>query len=147
MTKRNRRVLVAVGACAAVAGGLAFWLRPESDAHLAQEVVGVWQAIDPANPALHKQEEPVASEQVVMEPEGELHYSFALKDHPQEIKMDTWGWKVAKSRLVLQFRGEGGTDEWNFPLKFSVTQDRLSIHRRGFPDKEFRRVGKPTSAS
>lgn len=143
LTQRNRRVVIAASVCAVVvAGGLTFLLWPESDAHLAQEVIGAWQAIDPANAALHKQEAPVAAETVVVEPNGELHYSFTLKDNPQELRTDTWGWKVAKNRLVLQFRGEGGTDEWNFPLKFSVSEDRLSIHRRNFPEKEFRRVGK-----
>ena len=71
----------------------------------------------------------------------------ALNQVLEQLVLHRGETRQALEFTTCAFRGEGGTDEWNFPLKFSVTQDRLSIHRRGFPDKEFRRVGKPTSAS
>ena len=120
-----------------VVGSLWFFHKP-SDAALAGQLIGTWKATDPSNAALHKQKEPVASEEVVIQKDGNLLYTFAS---PANRQTDRWGWKVQKGRLVLQFRGEGGTDDWMMPVRFTISGDTLSLHRRNFPAKEFVRAG------
>ena len=122
----------------------------KDDETASRELIGTWRAVDPANPALHKQKTPVEREEVVVRPDGFLLYSVipaatatapaASAPAAQAARSDRWGWKVQKGRLLLQYHGEDGSDAGTLPVKFTVTADKLSLNRKGYPAKEFVRV-------
>jgi len=47
---------------------------------------------------------------------------------------------VQKGRLSVQFRGEDAPDDWMPSMRFSLSENTLSIMRRNFSPKEFTRV-------
>jgi hypothetical protein len=122
----------------------------KDDEAASRELIGTWRAVDPANPALHKQKTPVEREEVVVRPDGLLLYTVmptstatapaATSPAAQAARSDRWGWKVQKGRLLLQYRGEDGADAGTLPIKFTVSADKLSLNRKGYPAKEFVRV-------
>jgi hypothetical protein len=112
---------------------------------LTKALVGRWVAADPKNPTLHHRDDGVAREEVDIHADGTLVYHLQAKSTSQPSKevatSATWGWKVAKGRLLLKDIGEGSTQEWMRPLKIGVSDTSLTIERRKYPTKEFTRTG------
>ena len=124
--------------CAAV---LLLLSRSTDDGELAARLVGNWQAVDPGNDALHRQKDAVSAELISIQTGGALMYTVAMSASPDTPRIEPWGWTVKKGRLLLQFRGDGAVqDDWMPPVKFTVSGNKLSILRRGFPAKDFTRV-------
>jgi len=118
----------------------AYWAWPRSDESLAKTIVGTWRAIDPNNGALHKRSEGVKDEQASFRADGTLTYTVESDANERPTKTEKWGWRVRKGRLQLQYLGEGSAQAWMRPVKFSVSETKLSIRRKNYPAKTFNRV-------
>jgi len=134
-----------IGALAVVVGVLVVALItvvrwPKDDKHLAEHLVGTWEAVDPDNAALHRRQEGVDIERVVFHADGRLTYILESKSQPNASKTEPWGWKIKEGRLMLRYAGEDSTQEWFRPIKFEVSETSLSVNRKGFPVKECARV-------
>jgi hypothetical protein len=128
-------VLVVVVAVSAI---ILCW--PRSDRELSKACIGTWRAVDPTNAALHMEEAEVASETVVIRPDGNLEYTVKPASPTETDRTETWGWKIEHGHLRLQFRGSGNAEPWLAPLEMSVDGTALRIHRAEYPVKEFERV-------
>jgi hypothetical protein len=139
MTRRKTSGLAVL--IVAVVGAVVWYRWPQDDRALAAAIVGSWQAVDPTNNALHKRQEGVDIEKAVFQADGKLTYILESKSKPNTSKREPWGWKVQKGRLSLRYAGEDSAQEWLGSIPFTVTSTTLSIERKGFPVKEFTRIG------
>lgn len=135
MKKQLIFCLVLIGAT------LAAWrIWPQDDLALQKALVGAWRADDVSNSALHRRKAGVKTEQAVFQPDGKLTYTVSADSDKSPPAGEPWGWEVVKGRLVLRYLGSGSTEERMSPLRFSLSDGRLSIHRKGYPSKDFTRI-------
>ena len=155
----SRRTWAVIGVLAALTVTAVFYFRPRSDAELSADMVGQWVATDLGNASLHKHEEGVEREEIEIQGDGTLTYHVKLKtgsaSEPSATSTpastrpalalnmqngSSWGWRVAKGRLQIKDLGPDSTQEWMPPLKFSVSRNTLTLRRRNFDAKEFKRL-------
>lgn len=139
---KRKHVATLALACAAFLT-LAFW--PQSDAKSSKLIVGSWQAVDPANSALHGRKDGAQREVAEFAPDGKLAYrvlplAAPAATQPAKEVDSSWGWKLQNGRLMVRDMGPESTGEWMQPLKVSVSRKSLSLYRKGFPTKEFARI-------
>lgn len=122
------------------AGGIAYARWPRSDQSLRAAVIGTWRAEDPDNAALHHRKAAVQSEEAVFDADGRLLYAVQLKSDAKPPAGEPWGWEIIKGKLVLRDLRAGSTQERLAPLHFTIRGTDLSINRKTYPTKIFRRV-------
>ena len=120
-------------------------LWPQSDEESARLLVGVWQASDPANTALHGHKDGVRWEIALFADDGSFLYEILptqtpAATQPAEQINRLWAWKIQNGRLFLMDMGPNSTGECMQALKISVSRKSLSLRRKGFATKEFVRM-------
>ncbi len=135
--KKAWRNLTVSGLVVVVAVMLVARALKVDDATLERALVGHWVAVDPSDAVLHRREQPVAREELVIRADGTLSHIVELASKPGHPDNDPWKWKVKKGRLYVRFTGEDAGGQWLPGFAFSVTDNALSIHVKDHAPKEW----------
>jgi len=143
LDRRGRHWRIAAGGVVVVAAVIVVTLcsRTPDDAAIAQHLAGTWIAVDPNDATLHRREDPVVNEQLVIRENGTLSHIVELASKPGTPDEEPWGWKVRKGRLYVQFLGDDASGQWLPGFPISVSDKTLTIRVKAHPPKEWVRKG------
>ncbi len=114
-------------------------VRKVDDSALEKALEGTWTAVDPSDASLHRRDQPVTHEQLIIGADKKLTHVVELASEPGNPENDLWAWKVSKGRLYVRYLGEDASGQWLPGFAFSISDKAMSIRTKGHPPKKWTR--------